>query len=85
MGKPVENKPFAAYYPGMARKKKLFTDPDDLLTTADAAAALGLSPRTVRQHAEAGHLAGRRVGRDWLFRRGDVAAFTPRPRGRPAR
>lgn len=57
---------------------------DDILTTAEAAEVLGLSARQVREHAEAGRLAGRKLNpRTWVFRRGDVSAFTPGPRGRP--
>ena len=58
--------------------------PDDLIDTAEAAKILGLSPRTVRQHANLGNLIGKRIGRDWVFRRGDVAAFKPKDPGWPA-
>jgi excisionase family DNA binding protein len=57
---------------------------DDVLSTAQAAGLLGLSARQVREHAEAGRLRGTKLNpRTWVFRRADVAAFTPAPRGRP--
>lgn len=60
------------------------TTPDDLITTAEAAGILGLSERQVRQHAFSGALPGRRLNpRTWVFRRGDVKAFKPRPVGKP--
>ncbi len=58
--------------------------PNDMLSTADAASVLGLSARQVREHAEAGRLTGQKLNpRTWVFRRCDVEAFAPRPRGRP--
>lgn len=57
---------------------------DDLITTAEAARILDLSERQVRDHARLGNLPARRFGRDWMFVRRDVKAFTPRERGRPA-
>jgi excisionase family DNA binding protein len=58
--------------------------PDDLLTTAEAAKLAKKKARTMRQHAERGNIPARRIGRDWLFRRGDVEAFRPRKPGRPS-
>ncbi|MBN9120719.1 MAG: helix-turn-helix domain-containing protein [Planctomycetes bacterium] len=57
---------------------------DDLLSTREAARLLEVTPQQVRTHARAGRLAGKLVGRDWVFRRGDVKAFVPAPRGRPS-
>jgi excisionase family DNA binding protein len=55
-----------------------------MLTTAQAAKLLRLSPRQVREHAEAGRLPAVKFGaRAWMFRRADVEAFTPDPPGRP--
>jgi hypothetical protein len=55
-----------------------------VLDTSQAAALLKLSERQVREHAEAGRLRGTKINpRMWIFRRGDVEAFTPAPRGRP--
>lgn len=59
------------------------SNPDELLTTEEAARILGKSVQVVRQHARKGNLPGKMIGRDWVFRRGDVEAFTPAPRGRP--
>ena len=60
---------------------------DDLITTAQAAELLGVSVQQVRAYAriedEAHRLPGKLIGRDWLFRRGDVKAYKPRPRGKP--
>lgn len=67
---------------GMSKPPK--PSPDDVLTTAEAATLLGLSARQVCEHAEAGRLPGRKLNpRMWIFRRGDVEQFVPRPRGRP--
>lgn len=50
----------------------------DELTTTEVAEMLQLHPRTVRRHAERGHLAARRAGGMWLFDRGDVLAALAR-------
>ena len=55
---------------------------DDLLTTAEAAKETGLSVRQMRYLAQRGRIPARQMGRDWLFRRGDVTAFVPRGPGR---
>lgn len=54
-----------------------------LLTTAEAAERLGLTPGRVRQLARDGALKGQHYGRDWLFDERDVARFTPPAKGRP--
>jgi excisionase family DNA binding protein len=59
------------------------TSSDDLISTAEAAELLGVTPQQVRTHARNGRLPGQVVGRDWVFRRGDVKAFKPRPVGKP--
>lgn len=57
-------------------------------TTAEVAAMLGKSPRTVRQFAEYHGDIGQKIGRNWTFSAGDVARLrtwskaTPRPRKR---
>lgn len=50
---------------------------DELLTTADAARLLGITPATVRVHADHGRLpvAVRTQGQMRLFRREDVENF----------
>lgn len=48
---------------------------DDLLSVAEAAALLGVSPRQVRRRALAGTLPGRKLGAgtaSYVFRRRDV-------------
>lgn len=59
--------------------------PEDLLTTEQAASALGVNPATVRSWAQAGRLPGRRwgTGNAWHFRRADVDAFLHDCRVRP--
>jgi excisionase family DNA binding protein len=56
---------------------------DDLLTSAEAARILKVTRQQVCTHARAGRLPGKLVGRDWVFRRGDVKVFVPAPRGKP--
>ncbi len=60
----------------------------DLLTTAQAAAIIGVIPARVRRLAEDGRFPGaRKHGRDWLIPRADVTAYADSPRrpGRPRR
>lgn len=59
---------------------------DEMLTTRQAAEALGVNDSRVRQLARAGTLPATRLGSDWLIRRGDLAAALARPgRWRPHR
>ena len=53
------------------------------LTTAAVAARLGVTLSRVRQLVIAGRLRSRKIGRDHYFLPRDVAAFRPRPKGRP--
>ncbi len=57
------------------------------LTTRTAAAALGISPRRLRQLIAAGRLPAIRLPRDWLIRPADLALLADRkpgwPKGRP--
>ncbi|HET9733179.1 MAG TPA: helix-turn-helix domain-containing protein [Acidimicrobiales bacterium] len=46
-----------------------------VVSVATAAAALGVSPRRVRQLADAGRLPGTKSGRAWTFTAAAVAAF----------
>lgn len=48
---------------------------EPLMTAPEVAALVRKSTYTVRQMARLGVIIGRRVGRDWLFRRGDVSRF----------
>lgn len=58
--------------------------PDDIVTTAEAATILGISPRQVRVYADRGSLPGRKLNpRTWVFVRADVERFRPEPRGAP--
>lgn len=58
----------------------------ELMDSKQAADYLGLTPGRIRQLARAGHLAGVRVGRDWIFTLDTLKAFKASPRpgvGRP--
>lgn len=66
--------------------RKAITAAAEFIGVSEAAKLLKLAERSVRQHAANGTLAGQRLGeRAWLFRRADVLAFRPRPRGRPVK
>lgn len=53
------------------------------LTTADAAAKLGVSVRRVRAMIRDGRLPAKKIGRDWLVRQTDLAQVRDRRPGRP--
>jgi excisionase family DNA binding protein len=46
-----------------------------LLTIADAAAILRISPDSVRRHAKAGKIPARKQGRRFFFTESDLAAY----------
>lgn len=48
---------------------------EHLLTLKEAAAVLGLHPRTVREYLRRGELEGRIIGGQWRFRRKDLDRF----------
>lgn len=54
-----------------------------MLTTAQAAQALGVSARRIRALIAAGRLRATRAGRDWAITEVDLAAVARRPVGRP--
>jgi excisionase family DNA binding protein len=57
---------------------------DDVLTTREVAAELGVSIRRVEALIHAGRLKARQAGRYWLVHRADLAAVRERKRtGRP--
>lgn len=56
-----------------------------MLTTTEAAAALGVSVRRVRALVKAGRLPAVKFGRDWLIKQSDLAAIQDRKPGRPPR
>jgi excisionase family DNA binding protein len=60
-------------------------DPARYLTTAAAAARLGVTPARVRQLVLAGRLRSVKVGRDHFFRPADVAGYQRGRAGRPAK
>jgi excisionase family DNA binding protein len=51
----------------------------DVLTLAQAAAYLQLSPAVVRAEADGGRLRGRRVGDDWRFVRDELIRWVRGP------
>lgn len=53
------------------------------LTTAQAAAELGVSVRRVQALVKAGRLSARRLGRDYLIDPAALAAVRHRPQGWP--
>jgi hypothetical protein len=55
----------------------------DLLTTAQVATALGISPLRVRQIAKQRAVGWQVEGTCWLFRAEDVERLRPYPTGRP--
>lgn len=57
----------------------------NLLTTAQAAASLGVSVRRVQAMVKAGRLRAARVGRDLLIKPRDLEAVRERKPGRPAK
>lgn len=64
-------------------KRKSTSAASEFVGVAEAAGLLGLYPTVVRYHAKQGNLTAMKVGRDWVFRRADVLAFSPRKAGRP--
>jgi len=56
---------------------------DELLSTVEAAARLGITPRRVVALVTAGKLRATRVGRSWVIKASDLAAVQDRPQGWP--
>jgi excisionase family DNA binding protein len=56
-----------------------------LLTTAEAAERLGVSPSRVRQFILDGRLPAQKVGRDLFIKESDLKRVRERPTGRPSR
>lgn len=54
-----------------------------LLTTAEAAAILGVTPRRVLNLVKYGRLPASRFGWVWLIKASDLKKFQKRPPGRP--
>jgi excisionase family DNA binding protein len=61
----------------ITHEKKAAAKPigEHLLTLREAAEALRLSPRTVREYVQRGEIEGRLIGGRWRFRRADLDAF----------
>jgi hypothetical protein len=56
---------------------------DDLISGAEAAKILGVSRQRLAELADLERVPRTRVGRSWVYRRGDVEAVERMPRGRP--
>jgi excisionase family DNA binding protein len=56
-----------------------------LLTTKEAAEALGISPARVRQMILSGRLPAEKIGRDQLIQEKDLALVANRRTGRPTK
>ena len=54
-----------------------------LLTTDVVAQHLGVTAIRVEQLCRAGRLPAHKLGRDWVIKSSDLAAFVPRGPGRP--
>ncbi len=54
----------------------------ELFTTLEAAERLSITDRRVRQLCKEGRL-GVKIGRNWLIRAAEIAAYTARPVGNP--
>lgn len=64
----------------------MVNNPDTYLTAAEVARALRLQLGTVRRLLRGGRIPGRRVGRSWRTRAGDLADYiagrdAPKPNG----
>lgn len=55
----------------------------DYISTAEAAKRLGVNVQRVRKLISEGRITSRKIGRDHLVDPASVAAFKPRPEGRP--
>ncbi len=64
----------------MAKTK---TTPEDLLSTVDVAAELGITVTRVNVLIRQYRLKAVRIGKVWIIRRGDLDPVRNRPTGRP--
>lgn len=55
----------------------------DLISTKEAAARLGITPRRVQALIAAGRLPATRIGRALVIRDSDLSLIAERPTGRP--
>ncbi|HYE20077.1 MAG TPA: helix-turn-helix domain-containing protein [Tepidisphaeraceae bacterium] len=55
----------------------------EMISVAEAAKRLDLSPVRVRYHIKKGNLPAKQVGRSFVLDPAEVAAFKPLPPGRP--
>jgi excisionase family DNA binding protein len=52
--------------------------PERLLDSVEAAAILGIHPKTLQRMARSGQISGIRIGRLWRFRRSDIDEWIER-------
>lgn len=55
----------------------------DYISTAEAAKRLGITPRRILVLISEGRITARKIGRTHIVDPASVAAFKPRPEGRP--
>jgi excisionase family DNA binding protein len=58
-------------------------EPDDLLTTAQAAERVGIDSSRIRRYIKAGRLPATLYGKTWLIRASDLPLIAERKPGRP--
>jgi excisionase family DNA binding protein len=63
--------------------KMTVTSMDDMLSTPDAAAELGIGLRRVQVLIDNGRLPATKIGKVWIIRRADLELVRERPTGRP--
>lgn len=56
---------------------------NDLISMAQAAAIIGITPQRARRYVDDGRLKAMRVGRAFVIRRGDAKKIVRRGAGRP--
>lgn len=57
---------------------------DKMLSSFEAAAQLGVTPKTVKRMAQRGELPAQRIGTRWKFRAQDIAEYLERARVKPS-
>lgn len=60
-------------------------DLNEIMTLAEAAPLLGLSPETLRVQARKGRLAARLIGKTWVTTRSAIERYREQSLGQPGR
>lgn len=58
---------------------------EDVVLIPEAARTLGMSRQTLWRHVDRGHLKAEKLGRDYVIRRDDLAAFQAERQKAPGR